>query len=283
VTASQTPAPALLLDKRAAENFPVALRVLPAEVRRDLEAVYGVVRVIDDLGDEAPGDRAALLAGFAADQHLAFTGGQPRYEVLRALVPTIGRRRLDEQPLRDLIEANLQDQRVSRYESYADLLGYCRLSAVPIGRLVLAIFDRPEPELARLSDDVCVALQILEHCQDVGEDCRRGRIYLPQQELRHYGVTPDHLTARAAGPELRALVATQVDRCELLLDAGDELVARLRGWARVAVAGYAAGGRATVAAFRRAGCDPLSAPVTPRRRDLAWHALRLLAGRGAAR
>ncbi len=266
-----------LLQQRRAENFPVALRVLPRTLRQDLVSVYDVVRVIDNLGDEAPGDRLALLDDFTADQHRAFTGGQPRLDVLRRLQPTIRRRELSEQPLLDLIEANRADQRTTRYDTFDALVEYCRLSAVPIGRLVLRIFGRPEPELAALSDDVCIALQILEHCQDVAEDYRRGRIYLPQRDLLAFAVAPEELGAATASPRLRALVRHEVDRCDELLDSGDELVGRLSGWARLAIAGYLAGGRATVAALRRADGDVLSAAPKPSRAGTAWHALRVLA------
>jgi len=271
-----TESAAALLEQRRAENFPVSLRVLPRALRQDLVAVYDVVRVIDNLGDEASGDRLALLDGFAADQHRAFTGGQPQVDVLRRLVPTIRRRDLSEQPLLDLIEANRTDQRTTRYETFDALVGYCRLSAVPIGRLVLRIFGYPQPELAALSDDVCIALQILEHCQDVAEDYRRGRIYLPEQDLRAFGVAPAELTEQQASPRLRALVRYEVDRCSELLDAGDELVGRLHGWARLAIAGYLAGGRATVTALRRADGDVLSAVPKPSRAGTAWHAVRVL-------
>lgn len=271
-----TASAAALLQQRRAENFPVSLRVLPRALRQDLEAVYDVVRVIDDLGDEAPGDRLALLDGFAADQHRAFAGEQPQLEVLRRLLPTIARRNLSEQPLLDLIEANRTDQRTARYETFDELVGYCRLSAVPIGRLVLRIFGRPEPELASLSDDVCIALQILEHCQDVAEDYRRGRIYLPQQDLRAFGVLPAELAGQQAGPRLRALIRYEADRCGELLDCGDELVGRLHGWARLAIAGYLAGGRATVTALRRADGDVLSTVPKPSRAGIAWHALLVL-------
>jgi squalene synthase HpnC len=239
--------------------------------------VYDVVRVIDNLGDEAAGDRLALLDDFAADQHRAFTGQQPEIEVLRRLVPTIRRRNLGEQPLLDLIEANRMDQRTTRYQSFEDLLGYCRLSAVPIGRLVLQIFDRPEPELAALSDDVCIALQILEHCQDVAEDYRRGRIYLPLADLQACGVEPAELAGSAAGPGLRAVINLELDRCERLLDSGNRLVGRLHGWARLAIAGYLAGGRATVAAIRRSGGDTLASVPKPGRLSTARYALRVLA------
>lgn len=277
MTSSPTTASAAALSQqRQAENFPVSLRVLPRALREDLVSVYDVVRVIDDLGDEAPGDRLALLDSFADDQHRAFTGGQPQRDVLRRLMPTIRRRNLSEQPLLDLIEANRVDQRTSHYDSFDELVGYCRLSAVPIGRLVLQIFGYPDPELAALSDDVCIALQILEHCQDVAEDHRRGRIYLPQQDLHDFGVSPRALAGKPASPQLRALINSEVDRCERLLDSGDRLVGRLHGWARLAIAGYLAGGRATVTALRRADGDVLSTVPKPSRVRTGWYALRIL-------
>jgi squalene synthase HpnC len=278
-SSTKTESDAALLQQRRAENFPVSLRVLPRPLRQDLIAVYDVVRVIDNLGDEAPGDRLALLNDFAADQHRAFAGGQPQHEVLRRLVPTIDRRDLAEQPLLDLIEANRTDQHTFRYQSFDDLVGYCRLSAVPIGRLVLQIFGYPQPELAALSDDVCTALQILEHCQDVAEDYQRGRIYLPQQDLQAFGVPEQDLLAGSASPQLRALISSEVDRCERLLNSGDELVGRLRGWAKLAIAGYLAGGRATVAAIRQAGGDVLTSVPKPSRLATVRYALRALVGR----
>jgi len=285
VTSSPTiGSPATLTRQREAENFPVALRVLPGQLRADLIAVYNVVRVIDDAGDEASGNRLALLDDLETDlgrafaPHPASDGVGPRLPVVAALVPTLRRHALSVQPLLDLIEANRVDQRVRSYQTFDDLVGYCRLSAVPIGRLVLGIFDRPEPELAAWSDDVCIALQVLEHCQDVGEDYRRGRIYLPQQDLDRFGVRPEELAGHRAGPELRAVIGHQVSRCERLLDSGGPLVGRLTGWARLAVAGYCAGGRATVAALRAAHCDPLTSVPRPSRARTAWYGLRLFAG-----
>src|SRR3954465_1341654 len=134
--------PERLRTAQAAENFPVAMRVLPRSLRRDLSAVYDVLRFIDDLGDEADGDRVAQLDAFSADLATVWTTGQPAAPVLRRLVPTVLARRLPQEPFQQLIEANLQDQRVREYPSFAELLDYCRLSANPVGRLVLVLFDQ---------------------------------------------------------------------------------------------------------------------------------------------
>ncbi|HVA60096.1 MAG TPA: squalene synthase HpnC [Mycobacteriales bacterium] len=265
------------------ENFPVALRVLPATVRRDLRAVYAVARLIDDVGDDAGSpteDRARELDRIESELRMAFAGGAVELPAVRALAPAIGDRRLPLEPFLALVEANRHDLRTSRYRSYGDLRHYCSLSADPVGRSVLAVFGVADPRAGSRSDQVCSALQILEHCQDVGEDRRdRDRIYLPGEDLDRFGVAETDLDAATATPRLRRLLAFEVDRAEALLADGAELVGMLHGAARIAVAGYVAGGRATVAAIRRAGHDVLGTQARPRRRDIAAHTARLLGGR----
>jgi squalene synthase HpnC len=270
-----------LAGRRRAENFPVALRVLPRALRADLVAVYDVARVIDDLGDEASGDRTALLQAFRADLVHVWTTGEPEAEVLRGLVPAVRRRALDPEPFDRLVQANLLDQRVTRYPAFADLLAYCELSAEPVGRIVLAVFGVHGPDLDRLSDRVCTALQLIEHWQDVAEDRRAGRVYLPQEDLAAHGVAEADLDAPAASPAVRRLMAFEIDRAAELLDSGAPLVGRLTGWARLAVAGYVAGGRAALDGLRRTGGDVLAVRARTRRRDVARHAARLLGSRGA--
>jgi squalene synthase HpnC len=262
-----------LREKRRAENFPVALRALPARPRADLVAVYGVARVIDDLGDEAGGDRVALLTAFADDVRATWAGAEPAHPALAALLPAVRAGRLRAEPFLRLVEANLQDQRVTRYDTLAQLLEYCTLSADPVGRIVLAVFGVDDPAAAALSDKVCTALQLLEHWQDVGEDFLAGRIYLPREDRDTFGVTDDDLRAATASPALRALMRFETDRAADLLAEGAPLVRLLRGWARLAVTGFVAGGLATVRALRRSGGDVLGAPVRPSRADtVCWMA-----------
>jgi squalene synthase HpnC len=258
----------LLREKERAENFPVALRVLPRRIRTHLTAVYDVVRTVDDLGDEAAGDRTALLEEFRADQASIWTGGTPRHPVLRRLVPTVRDRGLAHEPFDRIVQANLVDQRVTTYASYDDLREYCRLSADPVGRIVLGIFGAETPETVELSDRVCTALQLVEHWQDVAEDRRRGRVYLPREDLDRFGVAPADLDLPAAPGPVRRLVLFETDRAAALLESGAPLVGLLTGWARVAVAGYVAGGRGAVAALRRSGGDVLAASPRTRRRDV---------------
>jgi squalene synthase HpnC len=258
------------------ENFPVALRVLPKDARRHLQSIYGYARFVDDLGDEAPGDRLRLLDAVDADLDRLYAGGQPTLPVLAALAPTVRAKDLPARPLRDLVEANRVDQRVTRYQSWADLVGYCELSANPVGRLVLHVADRATPDRIARSDDVCTALQVIEHLQDIGEDYRAGRVYLPQQDLVEYGVAAADLAAGSASPALRGLVAYEARRAARLLDSGRPLVASLGGWARLAVAGYVGGGRAAVTGIAGVHFDTLRQAVHPARRHVIVETVRLV-------
>jgi squalene synthase HpnC len=265
-----------LRRQQHAENFPVALRLLPRRLRTDLVAVYDVARVIDDLGDQTAGDRTALLTAFGRDLATMWNGGQPEHPVLRRLAPVVAARGLDREPFERLVQANLVDQRVHRYATYSQLRGYCTLSADPVGRIVLALFDVGAPSAIELSDRVCTALQLIEHWQDVAEDRRAGRVYLPWEDLAAFGVTETELDGTVVSPALRRLMAFQVTRAAELLDSGAPLVGLLHGWARLAVAGYVAGGRATLDALRRADGDVLAGPPRPRRRDVLRHLAHLL-------
>ena len=271
--------------KAADENFPVALRLLPGRHRRHLAAVYGFARSADDMGDEAPPDeRLRLLDELEADLGRLYrpgSGGEgPRLPVIQALAPAVTQCAIPAQPFLDLIQANRQDQVATRYQTFDELLGYCRLSANPVGRIVLHVFGAATPDRERLSDLVCTALQLAEHWQDVAEDLRAGRVYLPGEDLARYGVTEADLAAPSASPQLRALLGFEVRRTARLLDEGAPIVGTLRGFARAAVAGYVAGGRAALAAITASGCDVLAATPRPRKPRVAAELLRAyLAGR----
>jgi squalene synthase HpnC len=265
--------------QQGGENFPVALRLLPREPRAHLQSIYGYARFVDDLGDEAPGDRDALLDAVDAELDLIYAGRRPTLPVLAALAPTIAVRKLPAQPFRDLVAANRMDQKVDRYPTWDDLVAYCALSANPVGALVLHVADAATPELLALSDQVCTALQVVEHLQDIGEDRRAGRVYLPQADLATYGVPEVDLAAGSASPALRGLVAYETRRAVDLLAAGRPLVAGLHGWAKVAVAGYVGGGLAAAAGIRRAHFDTLRQAVSPGRPRTIIETLRLMSAR----
>ena len=267
-------ADATLAGKAAAENFPVALRLLPRRYRGHLMAVYRYARTVDDIGDEAPvSQRQGLLAELEEDllrlyAELGEQGG-PAANASRSLQPAVRGLadvvtdcRIPMQPFRDLIAANQQDQVVTRYETFDDLLGYCALSANPVGQIVLYVFGCSTPERVQLSDAICSGLQIAEHLQDVAEDYRAGRVYLPGADLRAHGCTEADLAGETAPTRLRRLIAAEADRAGAMISAGAPIVGQLRGAARLAVAGYVAGGRAALAAIAAAEYDVLA--MTPR-------------------
>ena len=171
-------------------------------------------------------------------------------------------------PFRRLLAANRRDQAVTRYDTFDDLLGYCALSADPVGHIVLHVFGAATPDRLELSDRVCSALQIIEHCQDVGEDYRNGRIYLPADDLRRFGCEEGDLEAAVTPTRLRGVITLQAGRARRMLDDGSALTGRLRGFARVAVAGYVAGGLAALSALERGAYDVLGAPLRPRKTRL---------------
>ncbi|WOX14056.1 squalene synthase HpnC [Streptomyces sp. N50] len=267
------------LDKAAAENFPVAPFFLPRAWRTDLMAVYGFARLVDDIGDGdlAPGgadarllgvspadaeDRLLLLDAFEADLHRVFDG-TPGHPLLRRLQPTVRRCALTPEPFLGLIAANRQDQLVTRYETYDDLLAYCELSANPVGRLVLGVTGTETPERVRLSDAICTALQIVEHLQDVAEDLGNDRIYLPAQDMKRFHVQEADLATPSAGASVRALVAYEAERARDLLNEGAPLVGSVHGRLKLLLAGFVAGGRAAIRAIVAAEYDVLPGPPKP--------------------
>jgi len=254
------------------ENFPVALRVLPAVHRRHLTALYGFARLTDDLGDEARETgqsdadlRLGLLDELDADVDRIYQGATPHSPVMQKMAVTVAECHVPAQPLRDLIQANRQDQRVTRYETFAELARYCELSANPVGQIVLYIFGVATGERIARSDSICTALQVAEHWQDVAEDLANGRIYLPAEDLERFNVTEADLAVPVAGLAVRDLMRFETDRAATLMNQGAPLVGTLRGAARVAVAGYLAGGRAALAAIRDQRYDVLVGTARPRK------------------
>jgi squalene synthase HpnC len=255
------------VSQASQENFPVALRLLPRRHRQHLLAVYAYARTVDDAGDLAPPDeRPRLLSELAEDVRRLYgqaDGAEPASPAVRGLARAVVDCAIPMQPFLDLIAANEQDQVVSRYETFGDLEGYCRLSANPVGRIVLHIFGGYTADRAQLSDLICTGLQLAEHWQDVAEDSRAGRIYLPAQDMREFGCSEDDLMRTQAPARLRRLIAFEVRRAGDLLSAGAPLIRGLRPLPRAAIAGYVAGGRAALAAIARADYDVLSATPRP--------------------
>jgi len=268
--------------KASAENFPVALRVLPKRYRAHLTALYGFARLVDDIGDEPlPGmppdataesitsTRLALLDDLQREVATIYTDGkgEPELDALKALKATVTECGIPRKPLDDLIQANRQDQLVTRYQTYEELRKYCELSANPVGEVVLYIMSAATPERIRSSDSVCTALQLVEHTQDVAEDLANGRIYLPREDMERFGVTERELSEPRAAGNVRQLIKFEADRAERLLDEGAPLIGTLHGAARIAVAGYLAGGRAALKAIADSNFDVLQSTPKPGKAD----------------
>jgi squalene synthase HpnC len=264
------------MARAAGENFPVASRLLPRRVRAHLLATYGFARLADELGDAAPGDRLAALDWLEEELDRAFLG-RAEHPLLVRLQATLRACALPREPFARLIEANRIDQRVRRYDTWEQLRGYCALSADPVGEIVLRVLGAATPERIALSDSICTALQLIEHCQDVAEDYAAGRVYLPGEDLARFGCSPELLAGAPAGdasqvPEpLRAVLTFEVARARGLLAAGRPLLGELHGRPRIAVAGFVSGGAAALDAIERSGYDVRSGPprVGRARRALA--------------
>jgi squalene synthase HpnC len=263
-SASEVPTRQAVMTQAREENFPVAIGLLGRRHKQALLAIYGVARLIDDIGDEAAGDRGALLDWADAELDRAFSDdAMPEHPAMRALQHEARAHALPVEPFRRLVDANRMDQTVTRYDTFDDLLRYCELSAAPVGELVLHAFGAATRERIALSDQVCAGLQVTEHIQDVPEDYTRGRVYLPHEDLARFACTEADLATPAFTPEKRELIEFEVRRARALLAAGAPLARTLPPRPRAAIAGFVAGGRATLGAIEAAGYDVWR--TTPRR------------------
>jgi squalene synthase HpnC len=247
------------------ENFPVASLLFPRRLRPHLRAIYGYARLVDILGDEVEGDRLAALDELEREVEACYSG-DPTWPVMQVLQPTIREFSLPREPFLRLIEANRMDQRIAEYETWDDLREYCRHSADPVGRLVLGLLrlDR-EPELVAASDDVCTGLQLVNFLQDVPRDLELGRIYLPVEDRRRFGVT----VLDRPSPELTRTLEFEAERARELLAAGRLLQARIQGRVGRAVGLFARGGLAALEALERARWDIFTQRPRPSRTRLA--------------
>ena len=263
------------IEERArGENFPVVSVLAPRDARPHLRAIYSFARLVDNLGDEAAGDRNALLAELERE-----LDGPPRTELMQRVHATIAARGLPREPFARLIEANRIDQRKARYQSWTEVKDYCTYSADPVGRLVLGVYGRAgEPDLVSLSDDVCTGLQLVNFLQDPPRDLALGRVYLPQDDLRRFRVRDDEL----AGPRSERLVELlrfEAARARTFLESGLPLARAFEGRARRSVALFARGGLAALGALERAGWDVFAGRPAPGRLTFARLTLMELARR----
>ena len=255
--------------KRArGENFPVASLAFPRELRPHIRALYAYARLVDILGDELEGGAEARLAALdelEREVDAAYRGAAS-WPVLVELQPTIREFDLPREPFLRLIEANRMDQRVSEYETWEDVKRYCVHSADPCGRLVLGVLRRADDsETVTLSDDVCTGLQLVNFLQDVPRDLELGRVYLPLDDRRTFGVTVlDRPT-----PELLELLRYEAVRARDLLAAGRVLQDRIGGRMGRAVGLFARGGLAALDALESAHWDVFTQRPRPSRTRLA--------------
>lgn len=236
------------------ENFPVASRFLAPERRLALSAIYAFARTADDVADaDAPSEERVAALDRIEEALLESLEGSPRGPLLTALADAVDRFTLPAEPLLDLLRAFRDDARNTTYEVWDDLLGYCRGSANPIGRLVLALHHVDDPEAVRASDALCTALQLTNMWQDLGRDLERGRLFIPLEDLRRFDLDRESLTAKASRPRLTRLLLHECTGTNELFERG-RAVCRLAPWAlSIQLRATVLGGRSILRAVAQRG------------------------------
>ncbi len=253
------------------ENFSVASWFLPKNLRQHFFNVYAYCRIADDLGDEV-GDPQASLALFDEwEQELdRCYDGSPMHPVFVALTETVREFQIPKHEFSDLLRAFRQDQTVTQYETFQDFLGYCRYSANPVGRLVLYLGGYGDEERQRLSDFTCTGLQLTNSWQDVAEDFDRGRVYLPQEDLRRFGVNDAVIAGKRATPEFRELMRFEVERAREWFRQGLPLIGQVKREVARDIDLFSRGGMEILRAIEASGYDVLShRPAISKGRKLA--------------
>ncbi len=268
------------LAKSHYENFSVATWFLPARLKQHFYNLYAYCRISDDLGDEVADKQEALRLLDAWEQELnACYDGEPRHPVFVALRETVRQLDIPRQPFSDLLVAFRSDQHNSRYETFEQVLHYCRYSANPVGRLVLYLCGYRDPERQQLSDYTCTALQLANFWQDVHRDYLKGRIYLPLEDLRKYGVSQDDIANRRATPQFLEMMKFEVLRAREWFALGLPLAGKVDKELALDIELFTRGGQEILNAIERQGYDVLkSRPVISKPRKL-WLVLRAAAGK----
>lgn len=263
------------------ENFPVASILLPRRLVPAVEAIYAFARSADDLADEgdaAPPQRLAALQAYDNALDAIAAGHAPEAPLFRRLAAVLRDHALPLQPLRDLLSAFRQDVVTTRYADFGLLLDYCRRSANPVGRLMLALYGHVDEASLRESDAVCTALQLINFWQDVAIDIDKGRIYLPLEDLARFQVGEDDIRQARTGPAWEALMAFEVARARALMLAGAPLATRLPGRIGWELRLVVQGGLRILEGIEKARYDVFRQRPQLKRRDwllLGWRALRM--------
>ncbi len=269
------------------ENFSVATWFLPEKLKPHFHALYAYCRISDDLGDEVPDPQQALalLDAWQAELDATYeslagnTSRGPRHPVFIALRETIKACDIPRQPFADLLTAFRQDQTVTRYETFDDVLGYCHYSANPVGRLVLYICGYRDAERQQLSDCTCTALQLANFWQDVTVDYGKGRIYLPLESLRRFGVSEEDIAQRRATPAFHELMKFEVGRAREWFERGLPLRKKVSRDLAIDIELFTRGGQEILNCIERQGYDVLRArPAISRPRKL-WLVARAAMGK----
>ena len=258
------------LAKTHYENFSVATWFLPARLRQHFYNVYAYCRISDDLGDEVGNAQQSLelLDHWEAELNACYAGS-PRHPVFVALQETVRQCGIPKHEFSDLLIAFRHDQTIARYETFDDLLGYCRYSANPVGHLVLYLCGYNDAERQQLSDYTCTALQLANFWQDVAVDYQKGRIYLPLEDLRRFGVTGDDIAQRRAAPEFLSLMKFEVERAREWFQRGLPLVKKVNRELAIDIELFSRGGQEILNAIERQGYDVLrQRPVISKSRKL---------------
>jgi squalene synthase HpnC len=268
------------------ENFSVVTWFLPKRLHQHFFNVYAYCRISDDLGDEAGDTEVSLALLDRWEQELnatyaQITGGgtAPTHPVFVALTETIRHCGIPRHEFADLLAAFRQDQKVTRYESFDDLLGYCRNSANPVGHLVLYLCGYSDEERQRLSDFTCTALQLANFWQDVSVDWKKGRVYLPLEDLRRYGVSEEQIGAGEFTPQFRELMRFEVARAREWFERGMPLVRMVNRSLALDIELFGRGGMAILRAIEEQDYNVLARRPSLSRLGKAALAMRALAGR----
>jgi squalene synthase HpnC len=243
--------------RRHDENFTVVSWFLPRDVRPHFFSLYAFCRWTDDLGDEAAGDRLALLDAWERDL-LACYDGRREQPLFAALGATIDRYAIPREPFLRLIEANRMDQRKSQFETYDELMHYCAHSAAPVGRMVLHVLGYSDEPRQLLSDATCIGLQLANFWQDVSRDLEKGRIYIPLEDMRRFDYSADDLRAGVVDDRFRALMRFEVGRARDLFAQGRALEPLVDRRACTDVRLFRLGGEAVLDAIEKANYDVLT-------------------------
>jgi squalene synthase HpnC len=257
------------------ENFSAASLLLPRRLRVPFYTVYAYCRWADDLGDETGGGQRALdLLQWWRQELLRCYEGSPRHPVMVALQDTIRRFHIPPDPFLELLLAFEQDQRLKRYQTYDQLLDYCRFSANPVGRLVLYVCESFDAENACLADSICTGLQLANFWQDVARDLDIGRVYLPAEDRFRFGYSDADLEARRFTPQFASLLRFEVERARNLFQRGKALIARMPPDVQADIELFLRGGLAILRKIEKQGynvwqCRPVLAK---------WEKLALVGG-----